>query len=393
MNKITYCIPSKNNLRYLKSSIYSIKNNSSVEYDIVVYIDADNDGTEEWLIENNITYLKNTDAKPKGIAYAYNRCIEAATSEVVCMFHADMFMAKGFDTAILNHLKSQTVVSGTRIEPPLHPAGMEKIVKDFGMYPEDFNESEFGEFAQKTSFYNKGLTTKGIFAPWAIYKQDITSIGMHDESFHSYHEDSDIFNRFVISGYKLIQTWQAFVYHFTCRGGQFQDGIDKVTQDQDFHLMKSNAAKNYIRKWGSWIKNDEYHYPTVFPKYNIAYVVKNTNLQIIEFLEPWCDRLYTDCNQKVIDDYINKEQPNTKYDLTKRVLTTAHNDAHGENDIVVELDTNELDQESVVLIQQLPEILIPVEEQGTYQLGRLKVTIHNLMPSEIPLQLAFSVQH
>ena len=54
MNKITFCIPSKNNLRYLKNSIYSIRKNSSQNHDIIVYIDADNDGTEQWLKENNI---------------------------------------------------------------------------------------------------------------------------------------------------------------------------------------------------------------------------------------------------------------------------------------------------------------------------------------------------
>ena len=44
MNKITYCIPSKDNLRYLKSSIKSIKENSNSEYEIVVFVDTDNDG-------------------------------------------------------------------------------------------------------------------------------------------------------------------------------------------------------------------------------------------------------------------------------------------------------------------------------------------------------------
>jgi glycosyltransferase involved in cell wall biosynthesis len=50
--KISYCLPTKNNLRYLKGSIQSIRENSSLPYEIVVYIDSDNDGTEEWLKAN-----------------------------------------------------------------------------------------------------------------------------------------------------------------------------------------------------------------------------------------------------------------------------------------------------------------------------------------------------
>ena len=39
-------------------------------------------------------------------------------------------------------------------------------------------------------------------------------------------EDSDIFNRFVLNGYELIQTWKGFVYHMTCRGSRFKDGAE-----------------------------------------------------------------------------------------------------------------------------------------------------------------------
>jgi glycosyltransferase involved in cell wall biosynthesis len=202
MEKITFCIPSKNNLRYLKNSITSIKENSFIEHDIIVYVDMSHDGTEEWLIENNIRYLKNETANAKGIAYGYNRCIEAANTNIVCMFHADMYMGKGFDINILKHLTKGSVVSGTRIEPPLHPEGKEKIVMNFGMYPEDFTKEVFDKFVEEAQNTYKDVTTQGIFAPWAIYKDDVTTIGMHDEVFHSYHEDSDIFNRFILSGYK-----------------------------------------------------------------------------------------------------------------------------------------------------------------------------------------------
>ena len=34
---------------------------------------------------------------------------------------------------MLKHLKPGKVVCATRIEPPIHPAGKEKIVMDFGM--------------------------------------------------------------------------------------------------------------------------------------------------------------------------------------------------------------------------------------------------------------------
>ena len=123
-------------------------------------MDSDNDGTTDFIKQNypKVKLLINKDKDPKGIAYGYNRCIENAKHDIVCMFHADMFMGKGFDVNILKHLKPNTVVAGTRIEPPLHPEGKEKIVKDFGMYPEDFKEKEFHQFIEEQKSINKDKT-------------------------------------------------------------------------------------------------------------------------------------------------------------------------------------------------------------------------------------------
>ena len=77
-------------------------------------------------------------------------------------------------------------------------------------------------------WYNKDYkpeqeTTEGIFAPWAIYKKDFQEINGHDPLYAPQSkEDSDIFNRFVLNGYELIQTWRGFVYHMTCRGSRFK---------------------------------------------------------------------------------------------------------------------------------------------------------------------------
>ena len=376
--KITYCIPTKNNLRYLKNSIQSIRQNSINEYDIVFFVDSDNDGTIEWLDKNNIRYSVNESPEPKGIAYGYNRCIEMATTPIVCMFHADMYMAKGFDVGIVKHLTPLSVVSGTRIEPPLHPKGKEKLVENFGMYPEDFLEIAFDNYVKEKINENQGVTTKGIFAPWAIYKEDITSIGMHDERFHSYHEDSDIFNRFILNGYNIIQSWESYVYHLTCRGGQFQDGIEQVTKDESFHRMKNNAMRNYIRKWGEFVRNDEYQYPTIHPKYEVAFVINNCSENFLNVLEPWCGRIYTDLSKETLANYISNEQPNTFFDLSKRVLSIGENDPIGENDIVVSFDGRNLNNQSFKYIQQLAEIFEANEiERGTFEFDIFSVTINS----------------
>jgi glycosyltransferase involved in cell wall biosynthesis len=369
--KITFCIPSKNNLRYLKGCINSIKKNSTTTPNILVYVDADDDGTTNWLTENNIAFLQNTSNIPRGIAYGYNRCIEAATTEVVCMFHADMYMATGFDSAILNYIQEGIVVTGTRIEPPLHPEGKEKIVKNFGLYPEDFMETEFLSFVNEQTKLNNGKITRGIFAPWAIYKSDIMRIGLHDENLHSYHEDSDIFNRFVLSGMTLVQSWEAYVYHLTCRGGQFQDGVEKITTDENFHYMKNRSMREFIRKWGQFIQNDEYHYPLIQPRYKKTLKLINPTYNILYMLEPWFDFVST--TPDISLSYANTEQPNTIRNLTQAINERGGN-------IEVMIDGNTFTQADFHLIQNIGHMLADIDksEVGTYTVGNLTVHIHSL---------------
>jgi len=66
--------------------------------------------------------------------------------------------------------------------------------------------------------------------------------------------------------------------------------------------------------------------PIIPPKYNIAYVIKKCHTgELLTALEPWCDRIYIE-NQDMIDIYIDREQPNTSFDLSKRVFIESNND-------------------------------------------------------------------
>ncbi len=82
------------------------------------------------------------------------------------IYHADMYLCPNALTAIEKHIEPKTIVSLTRIEPPLHPQGPEKILWDGGVEPEEFKEQELLD--KLVEFVNFRKTTGGIFAPWAF---------------------------------------------------------------------------------------------------------------------------------------------------------------------------------------------------------------------------------
>lgn len=379
---ISIVIPSYNNLRHLKNAYESIKKHAPT-IEVILLDDGSTDETWNWICElaeaHQHREVKSYRSMERvGHTILYDKGIEMATNEIVGILHADMIIGPNYIENMVKHLKKGTVVAGTRIEPPLHPAGNEKIIQNFGLDFDDLDIPAFEEFCLKQQIISKDETSKGMFAPWIIYKEDFLAMGGHDHIFAPFpYEDSDIFERWILSGYKLIQSRDALVYHLTCRGHRWTDQVGK--DDDYFKKASYRAARNYIRKWGGWIKNDEYQHPIIKPKYNIAYVVKHANMQAIEALEPWCDRLYIDDDMHVIiDSYREKEQSNTDFDLTKRVLTIEHNDPKAENDIVIEFDAKDLNQESFAILQQFPQIIEQSGDIGEMELHPFKLSIFSM---------------
>ena len=395
--QISFIIPSRNNLKYLQQAVESITACYDTQHDIVLLDDASTDGTWEWLqtltADNIITY-RNEGPERLGHTILYDTGVELSRTEVFTILHADMITTPNHIPNLIKHLKPGTVVSATRIEPPLHPPGPEKYVRSYGFEPEDFDKDAFQTELVELETDNVDKTTNGIFAPWCMYKRDFVAIGGHDPLFAPMElEDSDIFNRMHLAGYELIQSRDAFVYHMTCRGSRFKDGIEieaeiplpdgtiwyKPTDSEEYKALRAIKLKEWWRKWGCNVLHDELLMPIVPPKYNIAFVITNCNLNILSALEPWCDRIYIDDEMQVLTThYIESEQPNTKFDLTKRIMVIGHNDAYGENDIVVEMDGTRLTNQDALNIQQLSQIIQQSGEIGSFQLGNLKITIANL---------------
>jgi glycosyltransferase involved in cell wall biosynthesis len=403
---ISFVQPSRNNLRYLKWSYNSIRKNLGYRHEICWADDFSNDGTWEWMQEiadkdKNVRIIRNSGPDRLGHTILYDRLVELATSDIVMIYHADMYACPNLDTEMLKHLEPGTVVSATRIEPPLHPDGPEKILKDFGIEPEEFKEDKLLELVDEIQsgvgiLYGplalNNETSKGIFAPWAMYKDDFLAIGGHDPLYAPQSkEDSDIFNRFVLAGYELKQTWKGLVYHMTCRGSRFKDGamrnpagqvFMKGRESSEWLAQNLRSTRNFIRKWGHMVKHDELMHPIIPPKYDVGFVVENCSTEMLKELEPWCSDIYGDWlghKGYGVNKYIEEEQKDTQFDLSKKI----HSDRiKPKNNVIVKFDCNELNQDNFQIIVNLSEILQESGDVGEMELGIFKLNIKSLKTYE-----------
>jgi glycosyltransferase involved in cell wall biosynthesis len=283
---ITFVIPSYNNLKHLKNCITSIHKHAP-KAELIIFDDNSDDGTFEWLesLKSNNIYIQKTDQR-LGHTILYDRGIKLASNNIVGILHADMIIGPNYVENIIKHLKPGKVVCGTRVEPPLHPPGNEKIIENFGL-------------------------------------------------------DSDIFQRWLLAGYELIQSRDAFVYHLTCRGHRWNKQIG--VNDDYFKVVEEKARKYYIKKWGSWIENDAYAHPVLIPVYKKCSIVENYSpFNGEEFLG--------DVNPENIDDY----------------------------DVIINLDLKQINQSDFQVITQLNKIIQETNDIGDFELGNIKVKIKNI---------------
>ena len=388
---ISFIQPSRNNLKYLKWSYDSIRKNLGYRHEICWADDFSDDGTWEWMNEivkkdPNVKIHRNEGPTRLGHTILYDTLVDMATNDIVMIYHADMYACPDMDTEVLKHLERGKVVSATRIEPPLHPEGPEKILKDFGIEPEEFQEKELLSWLNNTD--TTAPTTEGIFAPWAIYKDDFLAIGGHDSLYAPQSkEDSDIFNRFVLAGYETIQTWQGFVYHMTCRGSRFKDGamrnpagqvFMKGRESSEWLAQNLRSTRNFIRKWGHMVNHDQFLKPVIPPKYDIGFVVENCDNNMLKELEPWCSDMYGDwVGHKGfgVNKYIEEEQPNTKFNLSNK-LHSHHTKPI--NDVVVRFDAQKLTPQNFQIIIKMSELLTDSGEVGNMEYDIFKFEIKSL---------------
>ena len=323
---VTFVLPSYNTLNYTLMAYRSIRE-FYPSNEIIILDDGSNDGTVDYLeaqikLDDNLRIWINTTGNILGHTITYDMGIKMAKNTLVTIFHSDMICAKNYLENMLKHYKENTVICATRIEPAgIYPEGKEKILKPFGIEFHEFKKEEFTSFVSQEHIDSKDKTTNGIFAPWMISKEDFLAIGGHDaKSFAPYpEEDADLFLRFHIAGYKLIQSRDSLCWHWISRGHRSwaKNGVGK--DDNMFQFYQNRARRNYIRKWHKWMIFDNNHHPIAHPVYNIGFVLTDiTSEDFLHFIEPWATNIFVD-NMICAERYIAKEQPTTKIDLKTRI--------------------------------------------------------------------------
>lgn len=373
---ISLLVGLKNNLNYSKHFYQTTRKlYPNIEICFVSY--GSTDGTHEWLEslqDINVKWYYSNENKT--FSDTFNKAASLATNEYIAYLHNDIVLAPSFIENIIKHVNTNRVVSYTTIEPPIF-SGHErpgKIIKDFGIDIDSFSISDMYNYVENTAKIYADKTEPGITFFMCMHRKTfLEKLGGMDNLFNPmFCEDDDLVLRFKLLGFELITSLDSICYHFVSKTSRFSDEYRDSTSKIEF-----NSNKNFIRKWG--FRNSNYN-----KKYDIGFVVRNCNSNLLNALEVWCSNLYIvdDYADLLIQNFISNEQSTTSIDLKKRVLPYGFEFNSKPNDILVEFDANKLNQQSFNIIQNLSDIIFDSGEIGEFQLDIFNITIKNLKSYE-----------
>ena len=265
-------IPTFNNLPYLKFCISSIKKNSKFNHEIIPHINEGTDGTEEFLITNNIKYtITNYNA---GICEGMNRAAQKATTDYILYAHDDFYFCPGWDIALSNEVKkiphNRFYLSGIMMNN-----GPLKF--DCGNSLEVFDEKRLLDNFQNINHFDFQGST---WAPHLIHKDLWNEVGgFSEEYFPGTGSDPDLNMKLWKTGVRIFKGINNFkVYHFgSIVTRKYKDHPTIITE------TGSKGSKIFLVKWGIsikffkkfFLKSDiKYNGPLEMPKKTLDFFVR-----------------------------------------------------------------------------------------------------------------------
>ncbi len=234
--KLSILIPTWNNLDYLKLCIRSIKQNSRLDIQIIVFANEGKDGSLEWLkTQKDIDFLHSNENV--GICYALNMCRSFVKSDYIVYVNDDMYLLPDWDTELYKEIEristKSFMLSSTMIEH-IDTGNPCVIVKNYGDSIENFKEDLLLKEYKSLEFDD----WSGSTWPPNVVHVDMWDLvgGLSAEFSPGMYSDPDFSMKLYQSGVRIFKgVGSSLAYHF---GSKTTTRVDKNRNGRGVFLLK-----------------------------------------------------------------------------------------------------------------------------------------------------------
>jgi glycosyltransferase involved in cell wall biosynthesis len=239
---ISLIIPTIDHSDFLKLTVRSIRQNTRVPYEIIVWDNASEDDTQEWCTQENekddFVYIRSE--TNVGLNIAYNGMVKAAKYPYILIGNNDYYMLPRWDDAVLE------VDAGAGWRGPMQietSRPTRSITADYGLSVETFQEAKIlSDFANGMYPHRHYCT----FMPNILRVSDYYDLGAMDETkfFGGQEWVWRTHQYFSKKGQPQLTCPTSFFYHFRAITGLVKYGPDKALIDWRDILRGEN--KDYL---------------------------------------------------------------------------------------------------------------------------------------------------
>lgn len=236
-DSVDIIIPTYKNLRGLKLCINSIRECTTIPYRIIVINNGVSEEMHQYLkSQKDIDYKK---IEKTTFAKAVNTGLRAMTSKYAMILNDDVIVSRGWLKTMIKVCTSEIGAVGPLSNCDkgwLHNYNIN--IGNIELLPgiNTFEQIEpiISQIYEYKSPYS-GITERDWIAFYAtlIPREVIMKVGILDEKFENSGEDSDYCYRIRKLGYKIIQAFESFVFHF----GAVSRKILEKENYEEYHLM------------------------------------------------------------------------------------------------------------------------------------------------------------
>ncbi len=267
-------IPTFNNLQYLKLCISSIKKNSKFEHEIIPHINEGIDGTENFLINQNLKYTITK--YNSGICEGMNKAAKKAKYEYILYAHDDFYFCPNWDVELKKEIDkighNNFYLSGTMIGT----TGADSL--NCGTSIESFNEKKLLNTYQNLNFYDFQGST---WAPHLIHKDLWHKVGgFSEEFFPGTGSDPDLNMKLWKENIRIFKgLGKCLVFHFGSVVTRRNNGDEKIKTESG-----NKGNKIFLLKWGITIKFFKKYYLKSDIPYTTKLLEPKKNIKFLFFL-------------------------------------------------------------------------------------------------------------
>lgn len=211
--KVSIIVLNHNGYQMTKDCLKSLLNVNYNNIEIIIIDNGSSDNSAKLLLKDfpNIKIIRNK--INRGYAEGNNIGFRAASGDLICFLNNDTLVEKNFISPLIDVLISSEKIGA--VQPKIMNYPQIKVIDSIGSY--FINSGFLYHYGHNKKIAKKYQNSSDIFSmkgACMLFKREvIDKVGLFEDSYFAYFEETDLCHRSILAGYKIKYVPESVIFH------------------------------------------------------------------------------------------------------------------------------------------------------------------------------------